>query len=203
MDANKREIEIIKAKDNSYALKINNRFVYSKFYTLKDAEKFIENNKQLILNNKYIVMYRLGFGYHVKEVLKRIPLDSELFLFDLDMEIYDIANECKLLHEIEKDSRVKIILSNNKNFYKEFTDKLSLVEDIIVYEPLLKVLEGKYNDFKEAIKSYKIAKINLEIFEPIMNENEEENIKNNYKTIGEFFKTFKLKNKSIIIASAG
>ncbi|CBZ04599.1 putative transmembrane anchored DUF115/MAF_flag10 domain protein [Clostridium botulinum H04402 065] len=200
---NKRTIEIIKAKDNSYALKVNNKFVYSKFYPLKDAEKFIENNNQLILNKKYVAMYGIGLGYHAKEILKRIPLDSQLFLFDLDMEIHDTANEYNLLEDIKKDSRAKFILNNNKNFYKEFTNKLSLVEDIIVYEPLLKVLEDKYNDFKEAIKSYRIAKISLEEFQPIMKENEEENIKNNYKTIGEFFKTFKLENKPIIIASAG
>lgn len=200
---NKRTIEIINSKDNSYALKVNNKSVYSKFCPLKDAEKFIENNKQLILNKKYIIMYGIGLGYHAKEILKRMPLDSELFLFDLDMEIHDIANEYKLLEDIKKDCRVKTILSNNKNFYEEFTNKLSLVEDIIVYEPLLKVLEDKYNAFKEVIKSYRIAKIRLEEFQPIMEKNEEENIKNDYNTIGEFFENFKLENKPIVIASGG
>lgn len=203
MNNNKRKIEIIQSKDNNYALKIDNKFVYSKFYPIKDAEKFIESNKELILNKKYIVMYGLGFGYHAKEILKRVPLDSEVFVFDLDMELYDIANKYNLLDDIKKDNRVKFILGNNEDFYKEFTNKISLVEDIIVYDPLLRALEDKYNDFKEAIKSYKIAKINLERFEPIMKENEEINIKNNYNTIGEFFKSFKLENKPIVIASAG
>lgn len=203
MNNNKRKIEIIRSKDKNYALKVNNKFVYSKFYPTKDAEKFIESNKQLILNKKYIVMYGLGFGYHVKELLKRIPLDSRVFLFDLDVEIYDIAKKYNLLEDIKKDNRVKIILGSNKNFYNEFMDKVSLVDDIIVYEPLLRVLEDKYNDFKEAIKSYKIAKINLERFEPIMKENEEINIKNNYNIIGEFFKFFELENKPIVIASGG
>ncbi|RXM78516.1 hypothetical protein DP144_03175 [Clostridium tetani] len=203
MNNNKRKIEIIKSKDNNYALKVDNKFVYSRFYPTRDAEKFIESNKELILNKKYIVMYGLGFGYHVKELLKRIPSDSRVFLFDLDVEIHDIAKKYNLLEDIKKDSRVKIILGNNKNFYNEFMDKVSLVDDIIVYEPLLKVLEDEYNDFRQAIKSYKIAKINLERFEPIMKENEEINIKNNYNTIGEFFKTFELENKPIVIASAG
>ncbi|NOH16449.1 motility associated factor glycosyltransferase family protein [Clostridium cochlearium] len=203
MNNSKRKIEIVRSKDNNYALKIDNKFVYSRFYPVKDAEKFIESNEELILNKKYIVMYGLGFGYHAKEILKRIPLDSKVFLFDLDMELYDIANKYNLLEDIKKDSKVKIILGNSKNFYKEFTDKISLVEDIIVYDPLLRVLENKYNDFKEAIKSYKIAKINLERFEPIMKENEEINIKNNYNTVGKFFKGFKLENKPIVIASAG
>ncbi|MEL5865094.1 motility associated factor glycosyltransferase family protein [Clostridium cochlearium] len=203
MNNNKRKIEIIQSKDNNYALKIDNKFVYSKFYPTKDAEKFIEGNKELILNKRYIIMYGLGFGYHAKEILKRVPLDSEVFVFDLDMELYDIANKYNLLEDIKKDNRVKFILGNNKDFYKEFTNKISLVEDIIVYEPLLRALEYKYNDFKEAIKSYKIAKINLKRFEPIMKENEKINIKNNYNTIGEFFKTFKLENKPIVIASAG
>lgn len=199
----KRKIELLKAKDNNYILKVDNKFVYSKFYPTKDAEKFIEHNKELIFNKKYIFMYGLGFGYHVKELLKRIDLDSEVFLFDLDMEIHDIANKYNLLEDIKNDNRVKIILGNNENFYKEFTNKISLVEDIIVYEPLLKALEDKYDNFKEAIKSYKIAKINLEKFEPTMKENEEINIGNNYNTIGEFLKKFKLENKPIVIASAG
>lgn len=203
MNNNKRKIEIIQSKDNNYALKIDNKFVYSKFHPIKDAERFIENNKELYLNKKYVVMYGLGFGYHVKELLKRIPLYSEVFLFDLDMEIHDIANKYNLLEDIKKDNRVKIILENDKNFYKEFTDKISLVDDIIVYDPILKTLEDEYNDFKEAIKSYKIAKINLEKFHPVMKENEEINIKNNYNTIGEFFKTFELENKPIVVASAG
>ncbi|WP_315122259.1 6-hydroxymethylpterin diphosphokinase MptE-like protein [uncultured Clostridium sp.] len=203
MESKKRKIEVIKSKDNNYVLKVDNKLVYSKFYPLKDAEKFMEGNKELILNKEYIVMYGLGFGYHVKELLKRIPLDSKVFLFDLDMEIHDIANKYNLLEDIKKDNRVKIILGNNKNFYKEFIDKISSVEDIIVYEPLLKVLEDKHNNFREAIKSYKIAKINLEKFEYIMKENEEINIKNNYDNIGEFFKTFKLENKPIVIASGG
>lgn len=71
MDNRKRKIEIIKAKDNSFTLKVNNKFLYSKFYPVKDAEKFIENNKKLILNTKYIVMYGLGLGYHAKEILKK------------------------------------------------------------------------------------------------------------------------------------
>ncbi len=47
-------------------------------------------------------MYGIGFGYHAKEILKRIPLDSQLFLFDLDMEIHDTANEYNLLEDIKR-----------------------------------------------------------------------------------------------------
>ncbi|KGK86073.1 6-hydroxymethylpterin diphosphokinase MptE-like protein [Clostridium sp. HMP27] len=199
----KRKIEVLESKDNNYSLKIDYKFVYSKFYPLKDAEKFIVSNEELILNKKYIVMYGLGLGYHAMEILRRISLDSQVFIFDLDMEIYDIANKYNLLEKIKVDNRVKIILGNNEDFYEEFKNKLSLVEDIIIYDPLLDALEDKYSSFKEAIKSYKISKINLKRFEPIMKENEEANIKNNYKTIGKFLENFKLENKPVVIASAG
>lgn len=203
MSNKKRKIEIIKSKDDNYSLKVENKFIYSKFYPIKDAEKFIESNSELILNKKYVVMYGLGFGYHVKELLKVLSKDSQVFIFDLDMEIHDIANKYNLLEDIKRDGRVKLILSDRKDFYKQFTNKISLVEDIIVYEPLIKVLEDKYRDFKEAIKSYKISKTNLEKFKPIMEENENVNIKNNYPIIGGFFKAFKLENKPVVIAAAG
>ncbi|MDS1002884.1 DUF115 domain-containing protein [Clostridium sporogenes] len=200
---NKRIIKTIKTKDDNYTLKVDNKLIYSRFYPLKNAEKFIEDNKELIINKKHIVMYGLGFGYHARELLKKISSKCEVFIFDLDMEIHDIANKYKLLEDVKRDTRVKVILGNNKKFYDEFSKKISLVEDIIVYEPLLDILEDKYLDFKEAIKSYKIAKINLEIVGPIMTKNEKINIKNNYNTIEKFLKNFKLENKPIVIASGG
>ncbi|SQC03125.1 motility associated factor glycosyltransferase family protein [Clostridium tetanomorphum] len=119
------------------------------------------------------------------------------------MEIIKISRELGLLEEIENDKRVELILGNDKKFYERFSEKIYLVEDIFIYEPLLKSLPSEYEEFKEVIKSFYIAKINIKRYAHIAKENEIINIKNNYKCIDEFLKNFHIKNEVVVVACAG
>ncbi|SQC03124.1 hypothetical protein [Clostridium tetanomorphum] len=65
-----RNIEIHKAKDGNYNLKVDKRYIYSRYFPLEEAGKFIEANKELYLDKKVVVVYGVGLGYHVKELLK-------------------------------------------------------------------------------------------------------------------------------------
>lgn len=203
MDYNNRIIKIIETREGETTIQVDNKFLHSKYYPIKDAKTLIENNSNIYKDKNCIVIYGLALGYHVKELLNRINGDAKVYMFEADEEIFKMAEKLKLLDDIKLDRRVELFVGYSKSFLSSFYEKLKLVDDILIYNPSVDVLPDTFSELKLVLKNFSIAKMGMEDFSKLAKNNFENNIKLEYKPISEYFKSINIRNKPVIIVSSG
>lgn len=190
-------------KEENFTVSIDNKFLHSKYYPQKEAEKFIKSNKEIYENKKNVVVYGVGCGYHIKELFLKSSSDCNIYVFDVDECLIKFVEKLGVLKILKKDKRIKLILGED-NFYKEFGERLKLVEDILLYKPSINVMPERCCQIKDILKSYELAKIGVERFADVVIENKKNNLDlPNIKPIKEFIERFSLNNKPIVIAAGG
>lgn len=198
-----RKIEIINTRESNATLQVENVFLHSKYYPAKDAEKFIESNERFYKDKDVVMVYGLGMGYHVKELLKRCNDNCKIYIFDADKEIVKIADNIGSLENIRKDKRVRIFDNYSQKFLQDFVSIAKLVDDILIYKPSVKLLSDEYMQLKNILEDYNVAKIAVERFSDVMSKNYEYNLSLKTPGIQEFFKRINVKGETVIIVSAG
>jgi len=199
-----RKIEVILAKDNeNYTLKINGFFLHSSYNPIKEAATFAKNNIEKINRRDFVIVYGVGLGYHIREILKILDKNAVLYVFDLDEEVFNLAQQYGCINDILKDQRLKLYIGNNEIFYSKFKEMLGIVEDLIVYEPSVRLLSDKYADFREILVNFILGKIAVEKFGEIAQLNVEKNLKQDFKLIEEFLEVCRKDYKPVVLVAAG
>lgn len=150
-----------------------------------------------------MLVYGIGLGYHIQELLKHIEDGCNVYVFDADEEVFKIADELGVLEEIKKDNRVEFFIGYCKKFVNDFYEKLKLVDDILIYTPSLDVLPDFMEEFKVALKSFSVSKMGMDSFKILAMENYQSNLGMEHKQIEDFYKINNFMNKPVIIASSG
>lgn len=198
-----RKIELINTREFNTTLLIEKVFLHSKYYPTKEAKKFIELNERFYNDKDVVMVYGLGLGYHIKELLKKCNANCKIYIFDVDKEVIKIADELGVLNEIRKDKRVKIFEDYSQEFLNEFLRISEFVEDVLIYKPSLKLLSDEYLSLKNVLDDYNLSKIAVERFSDVMRINYEHNIRLKLPTIKEFFDKINIKGETVIVVSAG
>ncbi|GCD09009.1 motility associated factor glycosyltransferase family protein [Clostridium tagluense] len=198
-----RKIEIINTRECNITLLVGNIFLHSKYYPVKEGEKFIELNEKFYRNKDVVMVYGLGLGYHVKELLKRCNDDCKIYIFDADKEIIKIADDLGSLENIRKDKRVKVFDNYSQKFLQDFVRIAQLVDDILIYKPSVKLLSDEYIPLKNILEDYNVAKIAVERFSEVMSGNYEHNLRLKTPAIKEFFNRINVKGETVIVVAAG
>lgn len=198
-----RKIEIVNTRESNITLLVENIFLHSKYYPVKEGQKFIALNEKFYIDKDVVMVYGLGLGYHIKELLKRCNENCKIYIFDADKEIIKIADNLGSLESIRKDKRVKIFDNYSQIFLQDFVNVSQLVDDILIYKPSVKLLSDEYSSLKNILEDYNVAKIAVERFSRVMSENYEHNLKIKTPTIKEFFNRIKVKGQTVIIVAAG
>lgn len=195
-----RTINIEYSRDENPTLKIDKIYLHSRFYPKKEAEKFANKNKDIFQNKDTVVVYGLGLGYHILELLRQISSTCKLYIFDVDTEVYNIGKNLGCYDDIFKDSRIKAYIGIDA---LKSISKIGHMDDIIIYNPSLKVLPEKYDKVKFIFKNFTMARSGIEKSKYTMKENYIHNLKQNTFSMKAFFNNYIFKNKPVIIASAG
>ncbi|ACD24863.1 motility associated factor glycosyltransferase family protein [Clostridium botulinum] len=198
-----RKIQIINTRESNPTLLVGNIFINSKYYPKKEGEKFIELNEKFYKNKDVVMVYGLGLGYHINELLKRCNDNCKIYIFDADKEIIKVADNLGVLENVRKDKRVKIFENYSQKFLQDFMNISQLVDDILIYKPSVKLLHDEYMCLKNALEDYSISKIAVERFSEVMSENYEHNLKLKTRTLKEFFKRVNVTGETVIIVAAG
>ncbi len=198
-----RKIQIINTRESNPTLLVENIFIHSKYYPVKEGEKFIELNEKFYKNKDVVMVYGLGLGYHIKELLKRCNDNCKIYIFDADKEIINIADNLGVLENVRKDKKVKIFENYSQKFLQNFVNISQLVDDILIYKPSVKLLPNEYMSLKNVLEDYSISKIAVERFSEVMSENYEHNLKLKTPTLKEFFKRVNVRGETVIIVAAG
>lgn len=198
-----RDIKIITGKSNKLTISVSKIFLHSKYDPEGEAKKFIDAQYEAYAGQKKILIYGMGFGYHVRELLRRINADTEVFIFDLDEDVIREAYKNGLINDIVSDSRVRFYDYSSQNFMAVLSSIISSAESIIIYKPSLKVLSNEYEALKTALNNFEISKIAVEKFGTKLSENYEKNNKSPHMYINEFFSKYNFEGETIIIVSSG
>lgn len=198
-----RNIQLLNTKEEAYSLAVNNILLHSMYYPLKEAYNFAEYRAYEIKNKNHIVIYGVGLGYHIIELLKLIDEKSIVDLFDIDEEIVEIAKEYGVLKEILKDNRIRFFHGYSEKFMSSLSECIKQSDDFIVFKPALRVLVKEYTSFKEAMDRFEIGVIELERHGKLAQENLVLNNKIQYNTIEKFYESYNIKDKAVVIVGAG
>lgn len=198
-----RDIQLLNTRERAYSLAVDGILLHSMYYPLKEAHNFAKYRKDSIIGKSHIVIYGVGLGYHIMELLKLIDEKSTVSLFDIDDEIVEISMKYGKLKEILKDNRINFFHGYSKKTMANLSSKINSSDAFIIFKPSVRVLGKEYKDFKEAIKRFEIAAIEIERHGNIAQKNFVLNTKVPYDTIEQFFENYNINNKIVVIAAAG
>lgn len=196
-------IELEKSKSGNLTLKYNNKYIHSKYDPVKEGIQFAEGNKEL-LNEKIVVVYGLGLGYHIHAIAEKLKDDSVLYVFEYNEKLIEYCK--KVNKDIFNYKNTKIIGNTDSQFLRKFADSLRSVENIIIHKASLETIRESNKLLYNLINDFNIMKQHVDMDTEIIKQSEENykiNTENNYKSINEFIEQFKKSNKPFIIVSAG
>lgn len=195
-----RDIKLEYSRDGKPVLKVDNVYLHSRFYPCREAEKFADGNKNIFENKDVVVVYGLALGYHIVELLKRISSDCRLFIFDVDTEIYDIGKKLGCYNSIFEDSRAKLYIGIDS---LKYMSRMKNLDNIIVYNPSLRVLSVGHEKIKSIFKNFTTARSEIGKSKDIMELNYAHNIKENVSHMKDFFKKYMFKNEPVVMVASG
>ncbi|WP_394903127.1 motility associated factor glycosyltransferase family protein [Clostridium butyricum] len=194
---------IEKSKVGILTLKYNGKYIHSKYDPEREAIQFAKGNKEK-LNKPISIIYGLGLGYHIEAVHKILENDSSVFVFEWNDEL---IKHCRNINpQVFEYKNIKIITTENSDFYKVLGLTLKKVDDVIIHKASLETIKemnsklyGLLNDFNCTKQLSNIDDTYLTLGE----ENTEENLSKNYPNINIFLEELKIKNKPFLIISSG
>lgn len=198
-----RDIQVFQASNESPTIKVDNILLHSAYYPEKACEKYIENNKNIYENKKNVVVYGIALGYHIEALLNRVGNNVNIYVFDIDKDIYNTGKKLGVYKKIIEDSRVHLYTGPSDEFFHNLKLRLQEVEDILIYAPSLRVLPEEYSNIKSIFTNFKMAKAGINKFKDIMEQNYRSNLKENYLDMRNFYNQYKFKDERIVIAASG
>ena len=162
---NFEKFEYIETRDGNYALVVNDENgshrLNSMYKPVKEAEKWAEqyNFKNLSVS---VVMFGIGNGIFVNEMLGRLSDDGIVFLYEPDNDIFLYILHHADITDILSDSRVKLIVNGldeeytKLDMFKRILQRemhwAILPSQIVCFHPgYEKLYEGDYGDFLDAV----------------------------------------------------
>jgi len=193
--------ELEKTKSNDFTLKYNRKYIHSKYDPIREAVQFAESNINL-LNKDKILVYGIGLGYHIVEILRKTK--AVIYVFEWNEQL---IKYCKKVHkDIFENKQIRIVDKSNKDFYKLLSKTLGETKDLLIHKPSLETIkvenEELYNLLNDFSNKKQLVRIN-EKSNDRYEENYRANIKIQHKNIIEFIKRIKKERKTILITAAG
>ncbi|WP_294379714.1 motility associated factor glycosyltransferase family protein [uncultured Clostridium sp.] len=196
-------IELEESKVGLPTIKFDGRYIHSKYNPIKESEQFVNGNAG-ILNDKVIVLYGLGLGYHVDVFHKRMNEKSMLYVFEYNNEMVEICK--KINPDVFKYDNVKIFSGKNKNFYNALSSVLGQVRNVIIYKSSLETIKRNNELLYNLINDLNIMKQYVEMDTEIIKQSDENykaNMEKGYRNISEYIEHLKKSKKPFVITAAG
>ena len=193
-------MELQKTKNDEITLKINNILIHSKYNPTAEAERFVKGLDIKEGNNNYVV-YGLGLGYHILQLLRNIDKDSKIIVFEYNTEIINICKE--ISKEIFEHENIIIISGDNIDFYNLLSNELEKVNDIIIHKNSLEALVGINDNLYHILKNYYEVREAIKKDSKLLNKNLASNDLVQAKEIREFILNNNLEDKQVIIVASG
>lgn len=174
-DCNKysyKNIEETETKDNNKALiieKDNNKYRLNSLYRpLKEAEKWADQYEFQNLDVS-VIMFGIGNGLFIREMLKRLRTDAEVYLYEPDVSIFLYVLNNIDITDILGDERIHLFFKDISGSEFKFVlqnkiDWILIPAQIICNHPVYdKVYSDEFEEFLNIVYSANnFAKINID-----------------------------------------
>lgn len=206
--------QVIATKSNNSTLKVSSwninkkieTYLHSKYDPIKEAVNYAKAQLNHMKANNFI--YGFGLGYHIQELIKIISNDINLYIVDLNIEIFKMALELNDLSHVIRDKRVQLIIDDNENILalkmKEIFQKCKWNDDIVnllIYTPAIKTIDENNSRFKQLIEDWNIKKSAEGKWDEIVKNNREQAVTIEAQNIGVLFN--QNRQLPVIIVSSG
>ncbi|WP_209121463.1 6-hydroxymethylpterin diphosphokinase MptE-like protein [Alkalihalobacillus sp. BA299] len=198
-----KEYEVVETKVGLSTLRvtINGKTLYlhSKYDPLHEAKRYIDDHFSDEINS-YIV-YGLGFGYHLKELIKRNP-SLELTIIETNRNVLIEALKNVDLNILFEKNNVKLIFKETRlELHKELT-RINFKNSImILHYPSVQLIPNDLIEIKHLLEEYRVKVNSIKRFKSTLDENFDLNINHFDEAVNVLFGKFE--NKALVIVSAG
>ncbi len=174
-------------------------FLHSKYNPVREAEKFAKAKWE---NNKVVLLYGFAFGYHIEAILELLLEDQELYIFEMNLDVFKSALEARDLTKILSHPRIHlIILDDPKELALRLSQLLKEHENLIIYPASLKTIPQKGDNIRFILEDWDIKKTEPDEWKERVTRNYEKNLRLNCPNVGELYGNYK--GLPFIIVSAG
>lgn len=151
MNNNQNTIEVREAKTGHPIPVVNGVHLHSSYNPTKEAEAFVEKFNDQINNNKYVLVFGLGFAYHIDRIvyqMKRCWGDQFKILV-----IEPILKTEELLHENRTVNYENNVVIHSGLTVSEIYDNRDIV-DFLALKPTVIPHTASFNLFQNYFKSF-------------------------------------------------
>lgn len=148
---NENTIEVKEAKTGHLIPVINGVHIHSSYNPTKEAETFVEKFNDQLAENKFVLVFGLGFGYHIDRILyqmKRCWGDQfQIMVIDPLLKTEELMNESRTI-----DYGKKVVIHSGLTV-SEIYDNRDIV-DFLALKPTVVPHTASFNLFQEYFKSF-------------------------------------------------
>lgn len=196
--------EVIETKIGTPTMRISMEdksiYLHSRYNPIKEAINIAEENYGSEIKN--YVIFGLGFGYHVLELIK-MASNSNFYIIETNEDIYKLACKNVDLSNMTSNSKVKLYVTEDISKIKNILKNLIELEHtkIVIHTPSLNVMSEKLIDIKYLLEELKMLKNSAKDYSSIMEENFSFNIRKYDENVDILFNKFQY--IPLYIVSAG
>ncbi|WML35487.1 6-hydroxymethylpterin diphosphokinase MptE-like protein [Clostridium sp. OS1-26] len=185
-------------------------YIGSKYSVERDISKFISDLGS-INGNALILVFGLGTGEHIRELLKSITDSNKIIIIEPSLEIANLFSNVENLKYILEDRRVKIFIYDEKNIDKDLNSSIESYEidtiKFISFANYVSLFEDEFKNLNTSLRKItqnkRIGRDTMAFFSQTFFQNFIKNMKqsagcsviNSYKDL--------FKGRPAIIVSAG
>ncbi len=132
-------------------------FLHSSYDPQKEAKRFITYHMDEIKNRSKIIVYGLGCGYHIFELLEQTKNTyQEIEVWDWNVEFYQFIKDKIDFEELFGNERVTIHITDDKTFISNKWRSYKNNFYLLIHESSLRIIPSHLNDLKELLKIYQL-----------------------------------------------
>lgn len=175
-------------------------YLHSKYDPVREAEKFAKG--QYSLEKEKIIIFGFGLGYHVEAIFSLLKDHQKLYIFEMNLNVFKSALECRNLSNILSSDRVHLIISDHETQQALHLGNL-LKEDahLIIHPPSLKTIPKNSEKIRFILEDWNITKSETNEWREMLDENYRRNVSLNAPNVGELYHQYR--GLPFIVVSAG
>jgi hypothetical protein len=182
MDVKKR-IELITTKTNEITCQFifNNKriLLHSLYNPQKEAQEFVRSHIEQIRSKKKIIVYGLGCGYHISEIIEATrDTKQEIEVWDFNVELYNFVKNEKQIVNLLNNDRITLYVDDNQqrimSQWKRFDDQRDY---LIIHPASLRIIPESLSAFKNILETFKVNVNSMLMHQERLNEHFDINVK--------------------------
>lgn len=130
-------------------------WLHSTYDPVKESERFIRKHLNNLTNCNQVIVYGLGCGYHVRELLRQIERD--ITVWEWNRRFFDFIKSNTTIQDIINNKRISFFVSEDKKCILNYWKNIDIEKSyLIIYPPALHLIPKHLEELKVLLQVYRI-----------------------------------------------